>query len=81
MPIYTYICNNCGNSHYFNLSVNDRNNLEDTLCPACNTGILKRAISKPADFTFDMNKKIPSDLKLFLDRQKDLAKKGESIVE
>lgn len=41
------------------------------LCPVCCTAYI---------FTFDMNKKIPPDLKLFLDKQKDNAKL-ESIVD
>ena len=78
VPRYEYICTNCKKVYDFNLSVNDRNCKVGCKCDNCD-GILTRKYNS-REFTFDMNKKIPSDLKLFLDKQKDNAKL-ESIVD
>ena len=73
MVLYKYKCNNCNEEFEFDLIICDRNEKLGQKCNKCNTGVLVRKFNT-SEFTFDMNKKIPSDLKLFLDKQKDNAK-------
>lgn len=80
MVKYKYKCNYCGKEMDLNLNINDRNKFIDTQCTYCGKGILKRKLSIN-EFTFDMNKKIPNDLKLFLDKQKDSAKILENSID
>lgn len=73
MALYKYCCDNCNKEFSFDLKICDRNEKLGQLCDGCKKGTLVRKFNTN-EFTFDMNKKIPSDLKLFLDKQKDNAK-------
>lgn len=79
MTLYTYYCEKCLNEWELDVPICQRNEFVGNICPHCKEGHVKRKIPN-YNFTFDMNKKIPSDLKLFLDKQKDKAKL-ESIVD
>ena len=73
MVLYKYCCDECGKEFDFDLRICDRNEKLGQNCDNCENGKLVRKFNAN-EFTFDMNKKIPSDLKLFLDKQKDNAK-------
>ncbi len=80
MVEYTYFCDKCNEKFTFNTSVKERNNMVGKRCTKCDDGHLCREYNSK-EFTFDMNKKIPPDLKLFLDKQKDNAKLGSIVDE
>lgn len=80
MVMYNYKCDKCEYTFSQNCKVSERNQIIGSQCPECNDGRIIRSYNIP-NFTFDMNKKCPSDLKLVIDRMKDKAKLNSIVDE
>ena len=77
--MYNYKCSKCNYTFSQNYCVSDRNKPIGSKCPNCADGVIIRSYNIP-NFTFDMNSKCPSDLKLVINKLKDKAKL-DSIVD
>lgn len=80
MVVYSYKCDNCDYTFEKNYKVTDRNLIVGEKCPKCEIGNITRSYNIP-NFTFDMNNKCPSDLKLVINKLKDKAKLDSIIDE
>ena len=78
--MYSYKCDTCDYVFEKNCKVSERNSVIGEKCPRCDSGLIVRSYNIP-NFTFGMNNKCPSDLKLVINKLKDKAKLDSIIDE